>query len=190
MESLNPEGKNDMRKEAIMRISRLSQDILGFQIISLTNGEVIGKVEDVLLDLDKCQIGAVVTSKGNPLVRKIEAVHRSNVEVWGVDVILVNKLDVIRNVKKLKKGQNWQMVTSELRGKNILNMQGEKFAELNDVVIDSEGQVIGYDLSKVLIGGSIEETKRIHANATQAFGKDALIIDMDRLYRWEIKEAA
>jgi hypothetical protein len=39
-----------------------------------------------------------------------------------------------------------------------------------------------------MIEGPIEETKRIHANTTQAIGKDALIIETDKLYRWEFKE--
>jgi hypothetical protein len=64
--------------------------------------------------------------------------------------------------------------------------KGEKVAELNDVVIDSIGHIVGYDLSSVFIEGPIADSKRIHVNATQAMGADALIIDTSKLYQLKV----
>jgi uncharacterized protein YrrD len=51
-----------MEGEFRMRISRLSKDLKGFQIISATDGQVIGKVEDVYIDLNNLHVAAIATS--------------------------------------------------------------------------------------------------------------------------------
>jgi uncharacterized protein YrrD len=169
-----------------VRISRRTQDIRGFEIISSSNGEIIGELEDVYVDLEKRQIAAIVTTKRNPLVRSLKVVHRDDIKVWGEDVILVSGPDVVQNAEKLNSGQNWELAGEKMKGKDILNTKGDKIAELGDVIIDSKGLVLGYDLSEVSIEGPIQKTKRVHIDATQAFGKDALIIDVEKLYNWEI----
>lgn len=169
-----------------MRISRISQDIKGFQVVSASNGQVIGKVEDVLVDLKKLQVAAIVTSKGNLLKSTIEAIPREEIQVWGEDLILVNDTDVIQKQEDLNGFEEWESALDQIKGKNVLNTNGEQIAELNDIVIDSIANIVGYDLSNVLIEGPVADTKRIHVNATEAFGVDALIIDSAKLYAWEM----
>ena len=106
--------------------------------------------------------------------------------VWGEDFILASNLDVIHKLDTLDGHKEWQTVTSEINGKDVLNTNGKKIAELNDVVVNSEAQIIRYDLSKVFIDGPVAQSKRIHVNTTQELGKDALIIDASKLYQWEI----
>jgi sporulation protein YlmC with PRC-barrel domain len=169
-----------------MRISRLTNAIQGYQIISTSNGQVIGKVEDLSIDPKKLEVAAVITSKGNLLDSTSKAISREDILVWGEDFILASNLDVIRELDTLDGHKEWQAVSSKINGKDVLNTKAEKIAELNDVVINSEAQIIGYDLSKVFIDGPVAQSKRIHVNTTQELGKDALIIDASKLYQWEI----
>jgi hypothetical protein len=48
-------------------------------------------------------------------------------------------------------------------------------------VIDSEGNIVGYDLGKVFIQGPIAQSKRISVEATYALGADVLVIDQGKL---------
>jgi sporulation protein YlmC with PRC-barrel domain len=169
-----------------MRISRLTNAIQGYQIISTSNGQVIGKVEDLMIDPKKLEVAAVITSKGNLLDSTSKAISREDIVVWGEDFILASNLDVIHELDTLDGNKEWQTITSEINGKDVLNTNGKKIAELNDVVVNSEAQIIGYDLSKVFIDGPVTKSKRIHVNTTQELGKDALIIDASKLYQWEI----
>lgn len=169
-----------------MRISRLSLDIRGFQIISSTNGRIIGQVEDLLIDMKDLKIAAAVTSKGSIFGSKIEAIQRKDILVWGEEVILVRDPEVIYAQDNIDGFEEWASAADQIKGKDVLNTDGEKIAELNDVVVDSIGHIVGYDLSKVFIEGPVKESKRIHVNATQAFGADALIIDTANLYAWEM----
>lgn len=169
-----------------MRISRLSLDMQGFQIISTTNGRIIGQVEDLLINMKDLKISAAVTSRGGLFASKAEAIQRKDILVWGEDVILVSDSDVIYDQNNIKGFEEWESAADQIKGKDVLNTDGDKIAELNDIVVDSTGHVVGYDLSKVFIEGPIEESKRIHVNATQALGADALIIDTAKLYAWEM----
>lgn len=169
-----------------MRISRLSLDMQGFQIISTTNGKIIGQVKDLLIDMKDLKIAAAVTSKGGLFDSKIEAIQRKDILVWGEDVILVSVSDVINDQDNILGFKEWESAADQIKGKDVINTAGDKIAELNDVVIDSSGQIVGYDLSKVFIEGPVEESKRIQVNTTQALGADALIIDTTNLYAWEM----
>jgi uncharacterized protein YrrD len=169
-----------------MRISRLTNAIQGYQIISTSNGRVIGEVEDLLIDPKKLEVAAVITSSGNLLDPTIKAISREDILVWGEDFILASDPDIIHELDTLEGSKEWQTVTGEINGKGVLNTKEEKIAELNDVVINSEAQIVGYDLSKVFIDGPVKKSKRIHVNTTQEFGKDALIVDASKLYQWEI----
>lgn len=169
-----------------MRISRLAQDIKGFQIISNSNGQIIGRVEDLLVDMNTLQVAAIVTFTGNLLDSNIKAIPRKDIELWGEDVILTTGVEVIFEQNKLDDSGNWASVLNNIKGKDVLNTKGERIAVLNDVVIDSEGQIVGYDLSKVFIEGPVEKSKRIHRRTTHTMGADALIIDTENLYKWEM----
>ena len=97
-----------------MNISRLAQEIYGFQIISLSDGQILGKVDDLLVDLKERHIAAIVTSKGSVLRRKIEAVPRKSIQVWGQEVILVVDPDVIIPEDRLSGFEEWQLLSSQV----------------------------------------------------------------------------
>lgn len=62
-----------------------------------------------------------------------------------------------------------------------MSQDGTRIGELNDVVIDNNGVVVGYDLAKVSIEGPVAKSKRIGVEATHALGPDMLVIDQTRL---------
>lgn len=169
-----------------MRISRLSLDMQGFQIISSTNGQIIGQVEDLMINMNELKIAAVVTSKGSLFSSKIDAIQRKDILVWGEDVILVRDPEVVHAQDNIEDFEEWAFAADQINGKDVLNTDGEKIAELNDVIVDSIGHIVGYDLSNVFIEGPVKDSKRIHVNATQALGIDALIIESENLYAWEM----
>lgn len=169
-----------------MRISRITQDMKGFQIISATDGQVIGKVEDIYIDLKNLHVAAIATSTGGLLTSKVEAIPRKDIKVWGEDVVLAEEPNVIKEGKSIQGFEEWESISKQIKSKAVLNTKGEKIAQLNDVVIDSDAKIVGYDLSNVLMDGPVAESKRINVNATNAFGPDALIIDTSKILKWEI----
>jgi len=77
-------------------------------------------------------------------------------------------------------------VLDHIKNKDVLNTKGEQIVTLNDVFVELDANIVGYDLSNVLVDGPVAKSKRINVHATKAFGPDALIIDTSKILKWEI----
>lgn len=163
----------------------LSQELHGKPIVSVTSGRIIAKVLDVLMDPDRLQLTAVVTSKGGLLSREkdIEVIPSVEVQVWGQDVVLVSRPDVIVKKSELPGSENWLSVTDRIKGHDVINTEGLRIGKLNDVVVDNRGQLVGYDLIQPFIfsGGPSAGLKQISAEATTSLGQDVLIVEATRI---------
>lgn len=160
--------------------SQLTQNLNGKAVVSITNGEKIGAVSDVMIDGESLQIAALVTSKGSLLHREFEAIPASAVMVWGKDVILVSGKDVIMHQEDLPDREKWITVSDRIQGRYVVSTDGTRIGQLNDVVIDPQGRIVAYDLSQVYVEGQLAESKRIPVSSTHSLGKDVLIVDTNR----------
>jgi sporulation protein YlmC with PRC-barrel domain len=149
----------------------------------VTNGQIIAKVEDVLLDPGTLRVAALVTTGGglgNLLKsgRRTEAIPGDEVQVWGQDVVLVSGPDVIAKIEELPASDQWVSVSEQIKGRDVISADGTRVGQLNDVVIDLKGQLVGYDLARVFVEGPPAQSKRIGVEATRTLGQDVLIVDM------------
>jgi uncharacterized protein YrrD len=160
-----------------MSIIFLSQELNGRPIVSASNGQIIAKVLDILIAPENGpQVAALATSKGSLLKREIEAIPVNEVLVWGQDVILVSGPDVIAREDALPGSQEWLSVSDQVRGREVYSINGTHVGELNDVVMNTQGHLIAYDLAQVSVEGPIAESKRIPIEATQSLGQDVFIV--------------
>jgi uncharacterized protein YrrD len=159
---------------------RPSRELIGKPIISMTNGVSIGKVVDILIDPGRVQVAALVTSKGGLLARGagVEAIPANEVKVWGQDAVLVSQPDVIAGEDQLPEKQQWLSVVDQVKGRDVVSIDGTRIGQLNDIVLNTQGQLVAYDLAHVLVTGPVAQTKRIPAEATRSFGRDVLIVDI------------
>ena len=162
-----------------MSIVHLSRELHGRSVVSVTNGQIIAKVEDVLIDPAARRVAAVITSKGGLLKREqgIEVIPGEAVQVWGRDVILVKEVEVIVKKTELPGSEKWLVVSTQIKGHDVVGADGTRIGQLNDVVIDAGGQLVAYSLAKVLIAGPVAKSKRIAAKATRVLGGDVLIVE-------------
>jgi sporulation protein YlmC with PRC-barrel domain len=164
----------------------LTQELQGKHIISVTDGSIIAKVLDVLVDPDALQVAAAVTAKGGGLLKReveLDVIPADDVQVWGRDVVLVKGPDVIVKDSQLSGSQAWLSVSGQVKGRDVVGDDGTRVGQLNDVVIDVDGQFVGYDLAQPFVPGGdpAQKMKQIPAEATSVLGQDVLILDMDRL---------
>jgi uncharacterized protein YrrD len=158
-------------------------DLIGKPVISVTNGQNIGSVADIMVDPDKLALSALVTSKGGLLSRKIEAIRAAEVQVWGVHVILVKEPDVILKEDELYDRDGWMSFSDDLKSRDIVSLDGARLGAIKDILIDMQGQLAAYELGKPYKDGEGLEGKRIPADATQSLGKDFLVIDLKKVPR-------
>lgn len=164
-----------------MPVVRKTQDMKDMLIVSIDNGEIVGKISDVLIDPQKRAVSALLSTESGFLSRTTNVVPASEVQVWGEDVILVSGTDVFVNRDALPCQDQCLGVADQIKGREVVGQDGTRIGTLNDVLIDNRGHLVGYDLSKVDIPGPIAKSKRIGVEATYALGPDVLVVDENKL---------
>jgi uncharacterized protein YrrD len=157
--------------------NHMSLDLRGKKIVSVTNGEIIGEVVDVLVDPEERYVAALITSKGNLFRRETQMLARDDISVIGKHVILSTQPDVVRNREDFNTADQWVAVSDHLRGNDVVTSDGTRVGRLQDIIIDPHGQIIAYALSNVAVSGPIADSKQIPAESIQSFGKDVVIVD-------------
>jgi uncharacterized protein YrrD len=161
-----------------------SRQLIGKPIISMTNGVILAKVVDIMFDPDTGQVAAVATLKGGGLLQRgpeLEAILAREVRVWGRDAVLVSGPDVIATEENLPERQKWLSVSDQIKGRDVVSVDGTRIGQLSDVVLDTQGQLVSYELAQVFIKGPVARSKRLPAEATRSFGQDVLIIDRSQI---------
>ncbi len=168
-----------------MSTTCLTQELQGKPVISVTNGAIIAKVLDVLVDPDALRVAAAITSKGSALKRQreIEVIPADEVQVWGQDAVLVVRPDVIVKGSELPGKERWLSVSGQVKGRDVIGGDGTRIGQLNDVVIDVNGQFVAYDLAQPFVYGDdpAQKMKQIPAETTSVLGQDVLIVEMARI---------
>ena len=168
-----------------MTTTCLAQQLQGKPVISLTNGEIVAKVLDVLIDPEALRVAAAVVSKGKMLgrQREIDVIPGDEVQVWGQDAVLVKRPDVIVKDSELPGRETWLSVADQVKGHAVIGTDGRRIGQLNDVVIDVNGQFVGYDLVHPFVPGEdkTQAIKQIPAETTSVLGQDVLIVVLNQL---------
>jgi sporulation protein YlmC with PRC-barrel domain len=153
-----------------------SRDLIGRLIVTVTNGEIVGKVKDVLIDPETWEVAALVLP-GKLFSREVMILPRSVIHVFGKDVILVKSNEAMPRDDTLDHVASLIAVSGEMKGRQVATEKGVRVGVLNDVVVNELGKVIAYNLAKVFVQGSLAENKEIPFHATRSVGPDLIIVD-------------
>lgn len=163
------------------------QTFKGKSIISISNGQIIGTVNDILIDPKALTIAAIITSKSTLLSREIDVIPAAEIQVWGQDVILVSGPDIIRKKEEVPDLAESLSVSGQIKGRNVFSLNGTRVGEINDLVIDGSGNLVSYEFEKVTPGTAEAmfespegDRKCLPVELTHALGKDVLIVDLHK----------
>ena len=161
---------------------RRSQDIIGKVVISVSTGQKLGTVEDLLIDPPAMRVAALLLSKGSLINRDVVAVPVDDVEAWGQNAIMVNGPESALRREELADHEKWVSATDDIRGRPIITVDGTRVGQVDDLIIDRDGNVTLYEIGE---GGmalaSRDKAKKVFpANTTQAIGQDVIIVDPGR----------
>jgi uncharacterized protein YrrD len=148
-------------------------ELNGKAIISASDGARIGNVQDILIDPTAMHVAGFVVSSGGLFGRDEAFVSASDVQAWGKDAILINKPEVVSSKKDLPGRESWFNLAGQLKGRSIVSSSGEKLGNVDDLLIDSKGQVVAYQISD----SPFSQRRRIDATGTRTMGGDVIIID-------------
>lgn len=153
-----------------------SRDLIGRQIITVSHGEILGKVKDVLIDPDTWQVAALVLP-AKVFRKETMIIPRSVVHVFGKDVVLVKSNETMPRDNTLDHVASLVAVSGQMKGRQVATEKGVRVGVLDDIVVDELGKVVAYDLAKVFVKGEIAESRRIPFHATRSVGPDLVIVD-------------
>lgn len=154
----------------------VSQEFVGNPAIVITSGEMIAEIEDLLIDPVTLKAAAAITSKGSLLSREVEAIPADQVEVWGKDAILTKQTDVVVKEEELDGRDGWLSASSDASGYEVVAEDGTRIGTLGDLVLDHQGQIMGYEMAEVSTEGRVAAANWIDVKATRSLGPDVLIV--------------
>jgi uncharacterized protein YrrD len=153
-----------------------SRDLIGRLIVTITTGEIVGKVKDVLIDPQQWTIAALVLPS-RMFSRETIILPRSVVHVFGKDVVLVKSNETMARDDSLDQVASLLAVSGEMRGRSLATEQGLRLGVLDDLLVDEMGKVVAYELARVFVHGPLAESKQIPFSATRSVGPDLIIIE-------------
>lgn len=143
---------------------RSGKSLVGKQIISMEDGSRLGTVRDLYLDASLSSVVAVFLGRESIISRKAKFIRRRDINVLGIDAILVSGAKAIANRNRSKDYPKW-IRRDYLQGRPVSTPGGTKIANVGDVVIDESGGLIGLALTNMQVSSPIAE-KRIVARDT------------------------
>ena len=156
----------------------------GKSIISTSDGQRIGRVEDVLIDPGNMKVEGIITSRGGFLRPDVRAISATDVEVWGLDAVLVRNPEVILKREEITGLENCLSAGEHIQGRDVITLEGQRIGELRDLLVDTRGNLAGYEISRVpteiadLLDSSRRRSFLLPVESIHSFGKDVLIVDL------------
>ncbi|GJM42335.1 MAG: hypothetical protein DHS20C20_26170 [Ardenticatenaceae bacterium] len=160
---------------------RLGKDLVGKQIISITDGRSLGNAKDIYMNNELTDITGIYLGSEGLIKRKHFLISRDNVVVFGIDSILVNNSDVVGEESNMPETVGWVRL-SKLNKREIDTPGGTKVANIGDIILGEQGNITGFALSRVYVEGPIEKNGTIPRTAVIDTGDadGVMTIDLTR----------
>lgn len=160
-----------------MSLMRKAMDVVGLPILSVTSGQTLGVVRDLLCSADGQMLG-LVTQEGSWLQEGMyipfQAIHSV-----GEDYLTVHSDDAEQSMRSLHGLDTLRLSTGKRKwkGKTVITKSGERLGTIEDVYFSSNWEkLVGYELSNGWITDLTEGRKRLTVSDGCIIGQETLIV--------------
>ena len=159
-----------------------AKDLIGKQVISISDGRRLGAVKDVYLDPALESVAGLFLGPEGWLSRNALLIQRSDVMVFGIDAILAKGSDVVS--QGTSESAKW-IRRDQLQGHRVATAGGTRVGTIDDVLLSDDMRIIGLSLSYVSIEGPVAENRAIAREAMLGLDIEevTMIIDLDKAER-------
>ena len=163
---------------------RPGKDLIGKPVYSMKDGRLLGSVKDLFVDLDLNVVSGIFLGSEGLFSRKITAIMRENIVIFGIDSVLVTGSDVVTDSAE-NSILEISLRREEVQGRGVDTPGGTKVGNIGDVLLDENAKIVGYWLSKVRVAGPIAEHRQVMNDAVIDTGdKDGtMTIDLGKAER-------
>ena len=160
----------------------LGKDIMGNAVISVADGRSVGKVKDLYITTDCQKVAGVYLGTEGLFSRQSFLVKRDDLVTIGEDAVLVKHTDVVQEEADIPEAKDTWLRRDELQGRPVDTPNGTKVGKVGDVVLNKEGEILGFSLSQVYVAGPVAENHAVAIHTVQDVGdKDGIMtIDLER----------
>lgn len=161
---------------------RLSKDLEGKPLVSVSDGRIIGRAKDIFVDKDFNRLAGLFLGSEGVIRRKTMVIRRDDVVLFGVDVVLVKNSEVITNDKDFPQAQEW-IRRKDVNGRELRTPGGTKLGTFGDFVLDESGNINALALSRVAVDGPLAAEGTVpRAAIVEAEAEDgAITVDLPKL---------
>jgi uncharacterized protein YrrD len=160
---------------------RPGKDFVGKPIYSITDGQHLGNVKDLLLDVELNSVKAIFVGQEGLFKRKALLIPIDRVAVLGVDAILTYSSDAVTDSNELLDAQKW-LRREELQGRDVDTPGGTKVGVIGDVMVDRAAQITAFTLSRTYVTGPVAENRLVPKAAVVDSGSadGAMTVDLTK----------
>lgn len=144
---------------------RLGKDLVNKPVYTISDGRYVGKAKDIYLDRNLYWMTGIHLGREGIIRRKDTLIPRDSVVVFGIDAILIKDNAAVTDSRETDI-EDWIRL-DDIIGREVDTPGGTKLAVIGDVILDTEGKITGFGLSKVTVDGPIAENRSI--------GRDVII---------------
>ena len=169
----------------------LGKDVIGNPVITVNDGRSIGRAKDIYLSADCQTVAGIFLGTEGLFSRKSFHVKSEDITTIGQDTVLVKNADVIHEEGNLVETEQTWLRRDELQGRPVKTSGGTKVGKIGDVLIDGDGNVLGFTLGSVYMTGPIAENRSVSIHTVLDVGQEdgTLTIDLQRAEEQELSMA-
>jgi len=160
-------------------------ELFGKEVVSQTNGEKQGTVQDVVFDEEASNIVALLVGR---FVGRNRVARWTSIASVG-DVVLVVGEEALDKLGEDPQVAELHEKSHRITGTEIVTQGGEKIGEVRDLFVNKRGQVAGYEVSRGTIS-DMRGRKFLPIENVRASGKDTIIVSDAGLLSVEEAEKA
>ncbi len=170
---------------------RLGKKLVGMKVFSLSAGQYIASVQDLLFDARVGKVFGFIVAVDEPeakqfsddeLVILLEEVHRI-----GADAVTVADLSVVRPISQVPEAIRLGHETPTVVGQPVMTTAGTLLGTIDDILMDPQsGDILGYQLSDGLIKDLLNGRVAIPASKSYHLGSEAMIVPEDTAERLRV----
>ncbi|NGQ94239.1 photosystem reaction center subunit H [Brevibacillus sp. SYP-B805] len=156
---------------------RKASDVIGLPVLSLQSGDEIGRVRDILCDLEWSVLGVVLKEAG--WFQEGAYIPLDKICSVGTDCLTVADDRAVTSLHELADSDTVGFLTGKgtLKGKSVYTTSGEHVGKVEDVYFSPNWErLVAYEVSNGWIADVKEGRRRLPAPLSVTIGEENLIV--------------
>lgn len=156
----------------------IAQEYINKPVITVEEGQEIGKVRDFYLDQTLTRTMAIYLGSEGLLNTTENLIEWTDVVTLGQDAILVKDVDSVKAVTESGESARY-LRRDEISDRAVDTPGGTKIGHIGDIVLDDMAKIVGFSLSKIRVTGPIATNRAIDRTSIIDIGDEDGIMTAD-----------